>query len=98
MAHVDLTTGKIYGCKLGSLTWWHEKGHLYYNSRAWAPRLCFARGNFQDIALFFVVLSVLWPNFFFKAFAGCAILGWLVLYYFEEAYAWWYALRKKKYI
>ena len=31
IAHVDLITGKIYGCKKGSWTWWHEKGHLKFN-------------------------------------------------------------------
>jgi hypothetical protein len=30
--HCDIATGKIYGCKEGSWMWWHEKGHLKYNS------------------------------------------------------------------
>lgn len=31
-AHTDLSTGKIYGCEEGSWLWWHEKGHIEFNS------------------------------------------------------------------
>jgi len=31
MAIVDLATGNITGCKKGSRTWWHEKGHIVFS-------------------------------------------------------------------
>lgn len=37
--HVDLATGKIYGCKRGSWFWWHEKGHLKFNDLPTTSRL-----------------------------------------------------------
>lgn len=30
-SHVDLSTGKIYGCKKGSWAWYHEVGHIKFN-------------------------------------------------------------------
>lgn len=32
MKHVDLSTGKIYGCEKNTFSWWHEKGHIEFNN------------------------------------------------------------------
>jgi len=37
-ALVDINKKKIYGCKKNSLTWWHEKGHIQFNTLEKASR------------------------------------------------------------
>lgn len=96
MAHVDLSSGKIYGCAPGSLTWLHEKGHLHYNKKDWGQKLYASRVSFQDLALVFVVLAVVFPWIYFNLAALVSIVAWGAIYLFEEAYAWAYAFRKHK--
>lgn len=98
MAHVDLSTGKIYGCAPGSLTWLHEKGHLAYARKSWAPRLAFSRVNFQDLTIVFLALAVFFNWWPWKLAALLTATAWTGLYFFEEAWAWFYALRKKGFI
>ena len=52
--HCDLKTGKIYGCKKGSFLWWHEKGHLKFNTLSSTSTL----KVFQDYAFAFWMFSV----------------------------------------
>lgn len=96
MGYVNLTTGRIYGCKKGSLTWLHEKGHLYYNKQEWGQRLYSSRNNFQDLSLVFLALAVFSKWRILELAGIITISSWMGLYLFEEIYSWIYALKNYK--
>ena len=52
--HCDISTGKIYGCKKGSFSWWHEKGHLLFNQSDKGSQLHL----YQNYIFYFWMLSV----------------------------------------
>jgi len=58
-AHVDLTTGEIHGCKEGTWKWFHERGHLAFNS---------------DPDKSFWIMIVGWIDFIWKFVIMCAIV------------------------
>ena len=57
-AHVDLDTGKIYGCNEGSFNWWHEKGHLVFNSNPKTSWLIMTKSYAFDLWMVFVMSSI----------------------------------------
>ena len=66
MAHVDLSNGKIFGCKKNTFAWFHEEGHIKYNSTEKTSRLNLIRGIFFDLwivsttlALFFRLVAIM---------------------------------------
>lgn len=59
ISHCDLTTGKIYGCKLGSNRWWHEKGHFKFNELESTSRLKLFQSYIFIVWMFSVTLSFL---------------------------------------
>lgn len=95
MAHANVSTGEIAGCEPGTLTWWHEKGHLVYNSEYWGQRLALARQNFQDLAIVLLAVAVFYDVWKLKLGAFAAAIGWAGIYFFEEAWAWWYAFKHR---
>lgn len=100
MAHTNISTGEIAGCEPGSLTWWHEKGHLVYNSEYWGQRLALARQNFQDLAIVFLAVALFFASWKYAAYvrlgAFSAVIGWTFVYFFEELWAWGYAFKHYK--
>jgi hypothetical protein len=58
-AHVDLVTGKIYGCRKGSRRWWHEKGHLEYNKNERTSFLLLVRGYLTELWMIGVIVALL---------------------------------------
>jgi len=95
MAVVDLRTGKIVGCKKNSLTWWHEKAHLVYNSSN--------RGiinNYRaNISLMFtlglLVANSITPSLIFKFGLAVSFFVFLIYQIYEETWCWMYAHRRK---
>jgi hypothetical protein len=55
--HCDITTGKIYGCKKGSYSWWHEKGHLKFNNSAIGTTLKLFNGYVFYFWMLFITLG-----------------------------------------
>jgi len=55
-AHVDLLTGEIHGCKKGSWLWWHEKGHLVFNSEK--SFLVMIQGWCFKLWIFFIMVAI----------------------------------------
>jgi len=83
-AHVDLITGKIYGCKKYSREWWHEKGHIEYNKLEISGTLRVWQGIFLWVWMVFITLT-----FIERSLLGIAIpfvIGYIIIEFFEEAW------------
>jgi len=93
-AHVDIFTGKIYGCKKYSFQWYHEQGHLKFNKN---PKFSFYK--LLDQFIYDLVILAIIGAFFYRPLTTIAIIGWsyhILLLLFEE---WWcneYAYKKIK--
>lgn len=92
LAHADTRTGKIYGVKKGSWKYYHEQGHLKFNSLPQTSSLLLVQDYSLMLWMLFVSLS-----FVYKACIGFVGIFW-ALYFgimlFEE---WWcnqYAYKK----
>ena len=84
-AHVDLETGKIYGCKEGSFHWWHEKGHIEFNKNPKKSYLVLLKGYSMILWMIFVSLAFVYGWFPFALQVIC--LGFFL---FVELYEeWW---------
>jgi hypothetical protein len=59
-AHCDIDNGKIFGCEPKTFTWFHEEGHLVYNSEEKTSRLNLFRGIIFDLWVVFITLTLLW--------------------------------------
>ena len=101
MAHVNLTTGKIYGAKKGSLSYGHELGHLAFRKTPRGERIALKEELSKDM-LNVIFLGGFWfyniaPSVV-KFVCAFFVFRWLYFYNYEEVWAWRYAfkLRAKK--
>lgn len=96
MAVVDLSTGEIAGCKIGSATWWHEQGHLEFNKK---ESLGFTASYYAEgmlkFALIFVILFLFFPYYIFKLIALSAVGANILYYLLEEVWCWVYSIKHR---
>ena len=78
--HVDLTTGQIHGCKEGSLKWWHEKGHLEFNSDPNKSFLIVIRTMAFEFWMLTIMFAIFFNWVFYVALAGWTIYTVIGLY------------------
>lgn len=90
-AFADTSTGKIYGAKEGTKTWWHEKGHLKYNKTDKGARRNFNFQSYLFITICMTVIALFFP--FFKFIALATLLITIYYYSFEEIWCWVYAFK-----
>ena len=93
-AHVELSTGKIFGCKKGSWKWFHEKGHLVFNSDENKSFLILIRGFIFDAWMFFVMAAIIINRLY-----PLALLMWVAYVGIGLYEEWWcnqYANRNYK--
>lgn len=83
--HVDIETGKIYGCKEGTWDWWHEKGHIAYNESddgSWKLMLkSYVFDGWMLLTMASIAIRIIYPF---------AILAWVTYVYLtinEEQFA-----------
>lgn len=95
MAIVDLKSSKIQGCKEDSLTWWHEKGHLVYNSSDKGMRNSFMMQSFFEWTVITLIIYMWFNNLFWKIVFTISIIAFVLLYWYEELWCWIYAWKKK---
>ena len=81
-SHIDISTGKIYGCKEGSWAYYHEKGHLAFNSSESTSNLKLYQGYAQDFWMISVTLAVLNKYMLFLAIP--LMLAYLGISVYEE--------------
>jgi hypothetical protein len=92
MAHVDISTGKIYGAKKKSFEWFHEEGHLVFNDK-------FSNLLLKKEYLFYCWMALVSLSFIFKVFIVLNILTlgvYLFLGLYEEIWCNTYAREKLK--
>jgi len=63
-AHVDIATGKIFGCKKGSWKWFHEEGHIIFNSTPKLSWLLMLKSYIFDFWMLFVMASIVYNILF----------------------------------
>ena len=91
-AHVDLETGKIYGCKKHSFLWWHEKGHIEFNDHPQWSFLILIRGYIFQLCFGLTVWGIYYEPLFLPA-----IITWIAFAFlgvFEELWCNNYALKR----
>jgi len=93
MPIVDIKTGKITGCKKNSFAWWHEKGHLVYNSTEDNAQRNY-RGEISIvISIYFCCLGLMfsfggrWIEMIFGFIALFCIVHWIYTTIREENFA-----------
>ena len=96
MAFVDLETEKIFGCKEGSYTWYHEKGHIIFNKSNRGMNFIFWKENIFVLLIVSLGFGALINNFYLKSLSLSLTILFVVMYFYEEAWAWGYALKIKR--
>jgi len=94
MAVVDLESERIIGCKEGSFTWYHEKGHIEFNKKDKGIKVSYFKTFSFGLTIFFTVISlfVSWM----KYFALLSLVLALYYYLYEEIWCWIYSLKEVK--
>lgn len=88
MACYDLTQKKIFGCKEGSLVWWHERGHQWQHENGIIAEVSIVK----DYLMMGVVTALVLQDF---SNAKMFWLIWVTVFACEELVAWVYAFKNK---
>lgn len=96
MAFVNLNTEEIYGCEEGSYTWWHEKGHIYFNKSLFGNNLNFWKGNILICSIGIIIFGCTFNIMFFKLLSTSLFILYFLMYLIEEIWCWKYAFENKK--
>ena len=81
-AHCDIENGKIFGCLPKTFAWFHEEGHLIYNSTEKTSRFNLIRGIIFD--LWVVLITGAFFNKICLILSVVAMLGYITLGQVEE--------------
>ena len=82
--HVDISTGKIYGCEKGSLKWLHEKGHIEFNNNPRTSWMLMVKSYVFDLWMLMIMTSIVIRQFY--SFAVCLWAMYIFIMLYEE---WW---------
>lgn len=100
MAIVDLNTNDIIGAKQGSLTWWHEYGHIIYNRNLKNKILDWWGDSFFKIAVASIIIKQIVTNEFLidvlTMSSISALVIWFLIYQYEEIWCWAFAFKNRK--
>jgi hypothetical protein len=94
MPHCDIENGKIFGCLPKTFSWFHEEGHLIYNSEEKTSRLNLFRGMIFD--LWVVLITGAFFSIICRYLSVTAMLGYVALGQYEELWCNRYARKKLK--
>jgi hypothetical protein len=90
--HCDLSTGKIYGCKKNSKLWFHEKGHLVFNSLESTSSLKLLQDYVFKVWMLSMTLSII--NVYMLLISLPAMLFYIGIEVYEEIWCNRYAEMK----
>lgn len=96
MPNVDLATGKIVGCKEGTLSWYHEEGHIAFSNTEKGVTYSYLGDAFIKGAVILLAFNLLFANLITRIFIYCFVVASIFLYFYEEIWCWLYALNKFK--
>ena len=84
MAWVDLRTGKIFGCKEGSKTWFHEQAHLDFTNSEFGTRVQYYHSFSIMLVVIFTPFAFFLDVLFLKLLTILCSLAVLLTYLLEE--------------
>ena len=94
IANVNLENNKIFGAKKGTKKYYHELGHLKFESSCKiGNRIRVIQDFSQKFLLFLVAFEVLLPNEYFETLIIVLILLSIYSEIYEEKWAWNFAKR-----
>jgi len=82
--HCDISTGKIYGCKKNSFSWWHEKGHLKFNKSIRGSTLKLYQSYFLYSWMLFITLGFVVSSSLFHFISLLSLAIYFGIDFFEE--------------
>jgi hypothetical protein len=88
-AYYDSEKDKIYGCKKGTMVWYHERGHqILHNDYKWKTLMVY-----HIYILLFSIAKLIADD---RYWAAVAFNVFMIIQVFDEFYAWYFALRNYK--
>lgn len=100
MANVNLQTKKIYGCKRGTKTYYHEQAHLLFEDNAPQGNLIRQwQGLSFTTIIYILFFNMLYPSWIWKVSGILLVLISIGTELYEEFWCWKWAnlkLRKKE--
>ena len=98
MAYCDTETGEIVGARPGTLTYYHEEGHLQFPDTKIGKTFRFREEMSRTFMPIPTSLAILFPSFQTHIALAVFVIYWLFLYEYEEYWAWRYAFKKRRYV
>ena len=95
-AHCDTRTGKIYGCKKGTLTYYHEEGHIKYSQSQEGSTNQMYQTSLVMFWMLSVTIAIFYPTYLSKFFVAFFIMLFAGFGFIEEMVCWIYAFNKIK--
>jgi hypothetical protein len=96
MAYANLNNNKIYGCKKGTKTYYHEEAHLKYEDTSNGRTIRIYQELSKDMLLKFVAIWLIFPNSVIKLLIFGCLLFSIFSTIKEELDCWKYARNKMK--
>ena len=96
MPVVDLKSGSIVGTKKGSLTYYHEKGHIEFSKTSKGITLDYCKDSYLIFTICLLTINQFLDWLFIKILTGALVLAVIGIYVYEELWCWNYALKIKK--
>jgi len=96
MAHVDLETEKIFDCKKGTYTWYHEKSHILFGKTKLGELIRFREEMARLFLPVVISMTIFFNNLLTKITLGVYLIYWIFLYQFEEVWCWINAIKLKR--
>ncbi len=96
MPFVDLNTKKIYGCKKGSRAYYHEEGHLVFDTSELGTRIKYYHYFFTMMTVVIIPFNFFINLLLLKIFTLICSLSVVITYLFEEIWCDVYAWRKTR--
>lgn len=94
MPFVDLNTKKIYGCKEGSRSYYHEQGHLVFDESFYGTKIKYYHYFFTMIAVTIIPINFFINNLILKIFTLICSVGVISTYLIEELWCDYYSFKK----
>lgn len=94
MAYANLKTNKIYGCKKGTLTYYHELAHLKFEETKSGRSIRTMQEISFDALVMCVGLYIIYPLIILRYLTLILILSKIFYNMIEEIYCWQVAKKK----
>ena len=96
MPFVDLNSGKIYGCRVGTHAWHHEEGHIIFDKLELGTKIKYYNYFFTMLVVIFMPFNLFIDSIGLKVFTLLNALGVAATYIYEEIWCERYARKNMK--